>query len=58
MEIPKTLLEKLVSAAHFTLSSQDHSFRIGGKTIQMSDPHQCNDHEVGLANFIKLQVEK
>jgi hypothetical protein len=33
-------------------------FRIAGKTIQMSDLHMCNDHEVGLANFIKIQVEK
>jgi len=47
-----------VPAARYTLGTQDHSFRIGGKTFQMSDLHQCNDHEVGLANFIKLQVEK
>jgi hypothetical protein len=56
-EIANTPLEKLVPAARYTLGTQDHSFRIGGKTIQMSDLHQCNDHEVGLANFIKLQVE-
>ena len=53
-----TSLDKLVPAARYTLGSQDHVFRIGGKTIQMSDLHICNDHEVGLANFIKLQVEK
>lgn len=51
-------LDTLVRAARFTLGSQDHVFRIGGKTIQMSDLHQCNDHEVGLANFVKIQVEK
>ena len=28
------------------------------KAIQMSDPHQCNNHEVGLANLIKLQIGK
>jgi hypothetical protein len=57
-EIANVPLEKLVPAARYTLGSQDHVFRIGGKTIQMSDLHQCNDQEVGLANFIKLQVEK
>jgi hypothetical protein len=57
-EIPKMPLEKLVPAARYTLGSQDHIFKITGKTIQMSDLHQCNDHEVGLANFIKIQVEK
>ena len=57
-EIPNGQLEGLVRAARFTLGSQDHNFRIAGKTIQMSDLHQCNDHEVGLANFIKIQVEK
>jgi len=40
-----------------TLGSQDHVFKMGGKVIQLSDLHMCNDHEVGLANFIKLQVE-
>ena len=58
LEIPNTPLEKSVPAAHYTLGSQDHVFRIAGKTIQLSDLHQCNDHEVGLANFIKIQVEK
>lgn len=56
-EVPNTPLEKLVPAARFTLGSQDHVFSIGGKTFQMSDLHQCNDHEVELANFLKLQVE-
>jgi hypothetical protein len=51
-------LEKLVPAARFTLGSQDHNFRIGGKVIQLFDLHICNDYEVGLANFIKIQVEK
>lgn len=51
-------LDTLIRAARFTLGSQDHVFRIGGKTIQMSDLHQCNDQEVGLANFMRIQVEK
>jgi len=58
LEIPNSPLEKLVPAARYTLGSQDHVFRIAGKTTQLSDLHQCNNHEVGLANFIKLQVEK
>ena len=57
-EIANAPIEKLVPAARYTLGSQDHVFRIGGKTIQLSDLHQCNDHEVGLANFIKFQIEK
>lgn len=57
LEIPNAQLEGLVRAARFTLGSQDHVFRIGGKTIQLSDLHQCNDHEIALANFIKIQVE-
>ena len=57
-EIANVQLEGFVRAARFTLGTQDHIFRIAGKTIQMSDLHMCNDHEVGLANFIKLQVEK
>ncbi len=57
-EIANAPIEKLVPAARYTLGSQDHVFRIGGKTIQLSDLHQCNDHEVGLANFIKIQIEK
>jgi len=57
-EIPNAQLEGLVRAARYTLGTQDHIFRIGGKTIQLSDLHQCNDHEVGLANFIKIQLEK
>jgi len=57
-EIPNAQIEKLVPAARYTLGSQDHVFRIGGKTIQMSDLHQCNDHEVGLANFVRLEIEK
>ena len=58
LEIPNSPLEKLVPAARFTLGSQDHVFRIAGKVIQMSDLHMCNNYEVGLANFVKLQVEK
>ena len=57
-EIPDAPIDRLVSAARYTLGSQDHVFRIGGKTIQMSDLHQCNDHEVGLANFVRLEIEK
>jgi hypothetical protein len=56
-EIANTPIEKLIPAARFTLGSEDHVFRIGGKTIQMSDLHQCNNQEVGIANFLKLQVE-
>jgi hypothetical protein len=56
-EIANGQLESFVRAARFTLGTQDHVFRIGGKTIQMSDLHQCSANEVGLANFIKLQVE-
>ena len=57
-EIANTPIDKLVPAARYTLGSQDHIFRIGGKTIQMSDLHQCNDHDVGLANFVRLEIEK
>jgi hypothetical protein len=57
-EISNAPIDGLVRAARYTLGTQDHIFRIGGKTIQLSDLHQCNDHEVGLANFIKIQVEK
>jgi hypothetical protein len=57
-ELPNAPIDKLVPAARYTLGSTDHVFRIGGKTIQLSDLHQCNDHEVGLANFVKIQVEK
>jgi len=57
-EVPNSPLEKLVPAARYTLGSQDHVFRIAGKTIQMSDLHQCSPTSVGLANFVKLQVEK
>ena len=57
-EIANGQRESFVRAARFTLGTQDHVFRIAGKTIQLSDLHQCNDHEVALANFIKLQVEK
>lgn len=55
-EIPNAL-EGLIRTARFTLGSQDHVFRIGGKTIQLSDLHQCNASEVGFANFIKIQIE-
>jgi hypothetical protein len=56
-EIPKGQLESLVRAARYTLGSEDHVFRIGGKTIQLSDLHQCSHSEIGLANFIKIQIE-
>ena len=56
-ELPNAPIDKLVPAARYTLGSTDHVFRIGGKTIQLSDLHQCNDHEVGIANFIKIQIE-
>ena len=58
LEIANIPIEKLVSAACYTLGSQDHVFRIGGKVIQLSDLHHCNDHEVELANFIKIQITK
>jgi hypothetical protein len=57
-EIPNAQLDSLVRAARFTLGSPDHVFRIGGKTIQLSDLHQCNENEIGLANFIKLQITR
>ena len=57
LEIGNASLEKLVSAARYTLGSQEHVFRIGGKTIQLSDLHHCNDHEIGLANFIRIKIE-
>jgi hypothetical protein len=57
VEISHAPIEKLVSTACYTLGSQDHVFRIGGKVIQLSDLHHCNDHEVGLANFTKIQIE-
>ncbi len=57
-EIANIPLDKLVPAARFTLASQDHVFRIGGKTIIMSDLHLCNATQVGLANFLRLEVEQ
>lgn len=53
-----TLIKKLISAIHITLGSLEHVFRMGGKIIQMSDLHQCKNHEVGIANFLKLVVEE
>lgn len=32
-------------------------FQEGGKTIQITDLYQCNDKQVGLANFIRLEIE-
>jgi hypothetical protein len=58
LEIANIPTEKLVSAVHYTLGSQDHIFRIGGKVIQLSDLHHCNDDEIGLANFTKIQINK
>jgi hypothetical protein len=58
VEIANAPIDKLVSAARYTLGTQDHVFRIGGKAIQLSDLHHCNDHEVGLANFTKIQITK
>ena len=55
-EIANAPIEKLVLAARYTLGSPEHVFRIGGKTIQLSDLHQCNANEIGLANFIKIQI--
>jgi len=56
-EIPNAPVDKLISAARYTLGSTDHVFRIGGKTVQLSDLHQCNANEIGLANLIKIQME-
>ncbi len=58
LEIANIPIEKLAYAARYTLGSQDHVFRIGGKVIQLSDLHHCNDHEVGLANFITIHITK
>ena len=55
-EIPNAQVDKLINAARYTLGSTDHVFRIGGKTIQLSDLHQCNANEIGLANLIKIQI--
>ena len=55
LEIANPSIEKLVSAARYTFGSQNHVFRIGGKTIQLSDLHHCNAHEVGLVNIIYIQ---
>ena len=48
--------DKVVHAARYTLGSSDHIFKIGGKTIQMSDLYQCNANEIGIANLIKIQI--
>ncbi len=57
LEIPNAQPDKLIHAARYTLGSPDHVFRIGGKTIQMSDLHQCNPQEIGIANLIKILIE-
>jgi hypothetical protein len=57
VEIANTPIDKLVPLARFTLGTQEHVFKIGGKAIQMSDLHICNAHEVGLANFLRLEFE-
>lgn len=56
-EIPKVQAEKVINAARYTLGSSDHVFRIAGKTIILSDLHQCNANEIGIANLIKIQIE-
>jgi len=58
VEIATAPLDKLVPLARFTLGTQEHVFRIGGKAIQLSDLHICNSHEVGLANFVRFEIEK
>jgi hypothetical protein len=50
-------VDKLVPATRYTLGSQDHVFRIGGKTIQIADLHQCNMNEIRLAHLIKIQIK-
>jgi hypothetical protein len=55
-EVANTPIEKFLTAARYTLGTPEHIFRIGGKVIQMSDLHQCNAKEVGLAHFIKIMV--
>jgi len=49
-------LEKLLTAARYTLGTPEHVFRIGGKVIQLSDLHQCSKNEIGIAHFIKIVV--
>jgi hypothetical protein len=56
LKIANPSIKKLVSAARYILASKDHVFWIEGKTF-ISDLHQCNAHKIGLANFIKLQIE-
>jgi len=55
-EVANIPIEKLLTAARYTLGTPEHVFRIGGKVIQMSDLHQCNAKEVGLAHFMKFIV--
>lgn len=50
-------VDKPLPAARIKLGSPEHMFRIGGKVVQMSELHQCNDHEVNIANFLKFKVE-
>jgi hypothetical protein len=55
-EVANTPIEKLLTAARYTLGTPEHVFRIGGKVIQMTDLHQCSAKEVGLAHFMKFIV--
>lgn len=57
LEIPDTRADKLIPAARYTLGTQDHIFKIGGKVIQLSDLHQCSENEIGIANLMKIQIE-
>lgn len=62
LEIPNSPIDKLTAAARYSLGASEHTFRIAGKTIQLSDLHLCASNngaqEIGFSNFIKLEVEK
>jgi hypothetical protein len=55
-ETANTPIEKLLTAARYTLGTPEHVFRLGGKVFQLSDLHQCSAKEVGLAHFMKIIV--
>jgi hypothetical protein len=51
-----TTIINFISAARCTLGTQDHIFIIGEKTIQLADLTN-GENEIGLDNFIKIQIE-
>lgn len=57
-EISTAPADSLIRAARFTLGSPEHVFRFGGKSFQLSDLHQCNANEIGIAGLIRIQTDK